>query len=67
MQNRQTLRYVQANAGLTRDETEAQDFGCGTDALNHCQLNRMLDMQILGIYPDKAMNFSLAVNDNRIE
>ena len=65
LQNKRTLAYVQGANGWTARHEQARVFGTGLEALFFCFNEHTANMQILGEFADRRMNFSFPVMDAR--
>jgi hypothetical protein len=65
LQNKMTLDYVQGASGWTAIREQARVFGTGLEALFFCFNQHIANMQILGEFADRRMNFSFPVIDAR--
>jgi len=65
LQNKRTLDFVQGERGWTASQEKARVFGTGLEALFFCFNRHIANMQILGEFADRRMNFSFPVTDLR--
>ena len=69
LQNKKSLNYVQGTAGgptlWTPDSEKAHEFPTGIEALLFCLSHRIRNMQILGRFLNRRMDFVLSVTDLR--
>lgn len=65
LQNTKTLNYVEGTSGWTTTREKAQVFGTGLEAILFCLDHYIANMQILGDFADRRMNFSVPVTDHR--
>lgn len=65
LQNKRTLNYVQDASGWTAKRERARVFGTGLEALFFCFNRHIANMQILGEFADRRLNFSFPVMDAR--
>ena len=63
LQNKKTLNYVRGVRGWTALHEQAREFRTGLEALFFCFNQHTADMQILGEFADRRMNFSFPVMD----
>lgn len=65
LQNKSTLRFLGDCSGWTQDRAEARIFDTGLEALFFCLNHQLADMQILGSFADRRMDFTVPVTDLR--
>lgn len=65
LQNKKTLNYVEGATGWTTSGEKARVFGTGLEAMFFCLYHHIPNMQILGQFADKRMNFAVPVTDLR--
>ena len=65
LQNKRTLHYVKGTAEWTTHADKARVFGTGLEAIVFCLNHRVANMQILGNFADRRMNFTVPVTDLR--
>ena len=54
-------------SGWTRERAEARIFGTGLEAIVFCLNNQLANMQILGAFADRRMDFTVPVTDLRAD
>ena len=65
LQNKSTLRFLDDGSGWTRERTQARIFGTGLEAIFFCLNHELANMQILGAFTDRRMDFTVPVTDLR--
>lgn len=65
LQDRGTLKFLGATSGWTPNHAEARIFGTGLEAMFYCLNHHVADMQILGKFVDRRMDFTVPVTDLR--
>ena len=65
LQNKRTLRFVEGAAGWTPLIARARVFETGLQALFFCLNHHIANMQILGKFADRRMDFAVPVTDLR--
>ncbi len=65
LQDRGTLKYLTAGAGWTEDHDEARVFKTGLEAIVFCLNHHIGNMQIIGKFVDKRLDFVVPVTDLR--
>jgi len=65
LQNKKTLKYVEDIGGWTTKHHQARVFATGLEAILFCLEHDIHDMEILGEFADRRMNFAVAVTDHR--
>ena len=65
LQNKNTLRFLDDGSGWTRERAHARSFGTGLEAIFFCLNHQLANMQILGSFTDRRMDFTVPVTDLR--
>ena len=65
LQNRRTLNFLGASTGWTPNHANARIFGTGLEAMFFCLNHDVANMQILGKFADRRMDFTVPVTDLR--
>jgi len=65
LQNKKTLNYVEGTGKWTAHAERARVFGTGLEAIFFCLNHHIADMQILGKFVDRRMDFTIPVTDLR--
>ena len=65
LQNKSTLRFLDDGSGWTRERAQARIFGTGLEAIFFCLNHELANMQILGAFTDRRMDFTVPVTDLR--
>lgn len=65
LQNKSTLRFFDGSSGWTRERTQAHIFDNGLEAILFCLNHELVDVQILGAFTDRRMDFTVPVTDLR--
>jgi hypothetical protein len=65
LQNKSTLRFLDDGSKWTRERAQARIFGSGLEAIFFCLNHRLANMQILGAFTDRRMDFTVPVTDLR--
>ncbi|HLH56469.1 MAG TPA: hypothetical protein VKY92_22975 [Verrucomicrobiae bacterium] len=65
LQNKSTLRFLDDGSGWTLERSQARIFGNGMEALFFCLNHELADMQILGAFADRRLDFTIPVTDLR--
>ena len=64
LQNKSTLRFFDGG-GWTRERAQAHIFDNGMDAFLFCLNHALVNVQILGAFTDRRMDFTVPVTDLR--
>jgi len=65
LQNKSTLNYLDGRSGWTQERAQARIFGTGLEAIFFCLNHQLANMQILGAFTDRRMDFTVPVTDLR--
>ena len=65
LQNKSTLRFLDDGSGWTRERAQARIFDSGLEAIFFCLNHKLANMQILGAFADRRMDFTIPVTDLR--
>ena len=65
LQNKNTLRFLDDGSGWTRERAQARIFGTGMEAMSFCLHHQLANIQILGAFADRRMDFTVPVTDLR--
>jgi len=65
LQNKSTLRFLDHVSGWTRERAQARIFGNGLEAILFCLNHELANVQILGAFADRRMDFTVPVTDLR--
>ncbi len=65
LQDQQTLRYVERAGRWTSEYREAQVFATGLEAILFCFDNNIPNMQLVGEFADRRLNFTVPVTNAR--
>jgi hypothetical protein len=65
LQDKRTMRFLDGGGGWTPNRAEARTFGTGLEAIFFCLNHQLANMQILGAFADRRMDFSVPVTDLR--
>ena len=65
LQNKRTLKFLESTAGWTPNQAMARIFGTGLDAMLFCLNHNMSNMQIVGEFADRRMDFTIPITDRR--
>jgi hypothetical protein len=65
LKNKKTSQYIEEDGGWTSEHYEARVFGTGLEASLFCLEHDIYDMEIIGEFVDRRMNFTIPVTDLR--
>jgi len=65
LQNKSTLRFLDDGSGWTMERGHARIFTNGMEAIFFCLNHQLSNMQILGTFADRRMDFTVPVTDLR--
>jgi hypothetical protein len=65
LQSKKTLSYLGGTSEWTLDRDKARIFGTGLEAMLFCLNHHMSDMQIVGEFSDRRMDFTVPITDLR--
>jgi len=65
LQNKSTLSFLDDGSGWTRERAQARIFVTGLEAIFFCLNHELANMQILGAFADRRMDFTVPVTDLR--
>jgi hypothetical protein len=65
LQNRKTLNFLGAASGWTSDHYKARIFSTGLEAMVFCLNHHIGNMQIVGEFVDRRMDFTVPITDVR--
>jgi hypothetical protein len=65
LQDKRTLRYVEGAGSWTSEYKQARVFATGLQAILFCYENDIQNMQLVGGFADRRLNFAVPVTDER--
>ena len=67
LQDKKTLRYVEGTGRWTSEYKQARIFATGLEAILFCLDNKIQNMQLVGEFSDRRLNFAVPVTDARAD
>lgn len=63
LQDKRTMNFLVGTTGWTPDPEKARIFGTGLEAMLFCLDHHISNMQIVGEFADRTMDFTIPITD----